>query len=408
MKKKFDHNKNLNFSRRSFLKCTSAVTGLYLANNWLKPSFAVAENNPRVVSIHDVNATNWDYATGFYWQYINQNVVNDMVKKGVMALTGGVNAVEAWKILIPYQAGEAVAIKVNFNNIYNCSSGDDNDIDAHPETVNAVIDGLISIGVPANKIWIADPSRGIPSRFINKITNADVQYYTAKWHTCSENSFQTDYVAADSADASPTTHPAGDVVRPAKVFVDAAHLINIPLLKGHGLGHMTLGMKNHYGSVTFSGDSQDVERQKMHIYLEPETNPDLEKSILADISNNPHIRNKTRLVLGDGLFGHPTTNWQSVQKWKIFDNNDPNILFFGVDPIATDSVMLDYIAEEQSRLGYKTVIHSSLHHGQQLGLGVHDHWDSFASKQYALIDYINIDMDSHVAPAPPANLRILR
>ena len=36
-----------------------------------------------------------------------------------------------------------------------------------------------------------------------------------------------------------------DLVRPAQVFTDAAHLINIPLLKGHGPGHASLGMKNH-------------------------------------------------------------------------------------------------------------------------------------------------------------------
>jgi len=28
-----------------------------------------------------------------------------------------------------------------------------------------------------------------------------------------------------------------------------------------------------------------------------------------------------------------------------------------------------------------------------LGLGVHDHWDSFETKQYSLIDYIRVDSD---------------
>lgn len=381
---------NCVFSRREFLKYTGSAAGLYLAGRWLSyaPS-AHADSRPRVVSVRDSNAPNWDYATGYHWEYINQDEVNNMVATGVMSLTGAANVLDAWNTLIPYQSGDAVVIKVNFNNAWSCGDTNNN-IDAYPETVNAVIDGLTSIGVPANKIWITDPSRLIPDRFIAGIDNSDVQFYTSKgWGLCGGNSYQTNYVAAGSSDASPTTHPAGDLVRPAQVFADAAHLINIPLLKGHGAGHMTLGMKNHYGSVTFSGSSQDSERSRMHQYLEPALNPDHEKSILADICNNPHIKNKTRLILGDGLFGHPTTSWQSITKWQIFNDDDPNILFFGTDPIATDSVMCDYITEEQAT----TVIHSCLHHGAAMDLGIHDHWDGFESKQDASIDYINIDAD---------------
>lgn len=71
--------------------------------------------------------------------------------------------------------------------------------------------------------------------------------------------------------------------------------------------------------------------------------------------------------------------------------------------------MLDYIQEEQSRLGYGTVIHSSLHYKSTLGLGIHDHWNSFDTKQYSLIEYINIDLDGHTTPpSSPANLRVVK
>jgi len=336
-------------TRRDFLKYTGLLAGLYWTRRWFK-SNALAQPKPRVVSVHDPNATYWDHVTGYHWEYIDQEVVNNMVARGVKALTGESTVSDAWSALIPYQPGDAVVIKVNFNNAGGCGD-QNNNIDAYPEVVNAVIDGLISIGVPPNKIWITDPSRMVLNRFINGIDNPDVWFYDATGHYCSQNYSLTDYVAADSPDASPTTHPPGDVVRPAQVFVDAAHLINIPLLKGHGIGHMTLGMKNHYGSVTFSGADPNSERVRMHAYLEPEQNPDLQKSILGDVNDNPHIRDKTRLIIGDGLYGHPTTNWQSVSHWQIFNNDDPKIVFFGTDPIATDSVMCDYTNEEQIRLG---------------------------------------------------------
>jgi uncharacterized protein (DUF362 family) len=372
-------------SRRDFIKYAGSTAGLYLAKQWLFiPTLGLAADKPRVVSVRDSNATNWDYATGHHWQYINQTVVNDMVATGILALTNALSVPAAWNAVIPYQPGEAVAIKVNLNNSYLCGGGDDNQMDAYSETVNAVIDGLLSIGVPPDKIWITDPSRDMPTRFIDRITNPNVQYYSVG--ICSDNSHYAPYVSADSQHATPTTHPTDDVVRPAQVFVDAAHLINIPLLKGHGNGWMTLGMKNHYGSVIF----QNRSRNDMHEYIDPWVNPDLEKSALADINNNPHIRNKTRLIIGDGLFGHPISNGASPQKWQIFNNDDPNILFFGTDPVATDSVMYDYIAEEHPY----AVTHSSLHHGAAMGLGVHDHWDGIETKQYSSIDYINIDFDN--------------
>jgi uncharacterized protein (DUF362 family) len=382
------------FSRRDFLKYTGNAAGLYLAGRWLVQANPVlADNRPRVVSVRDSNATNWDRTGGYYWQSVDQNAVNGMVEKGVKILTGENNLVAAWGALIPYQSGEGVAIKVNFNNCSSCGQID-NDIDALAETVNTIIDGLLEIGVPPNKVWIADPSRAIPTvRFGNRINHSGVQFYSSKpFLDCGGDWYTTSYVDADSSYASSTTWPSGDVVRPAQVFVDAAHIINVPLLKGHGSGHMTLAMKNHYGSVTFSGTNQDSERSRMHAYLEPYSNTDHTKSILGDICNNPTLRDKHRLTIGDGLFGHPTINRQSVATWSIFDNDDPNILFFGTDIIATDSVMLDYIIEEQGR----TVVHSSLEYGADLGLGVHDHWDSFATKQYSLIDYIHVDLDSNV------------
>lgn len=57
-----------------------------------------------------------------------------------MALIGQANVSNSWNALIPYQAGEAVVIKVNFNNSYDFAGATDNAMDAYPELVNAVID----------------------------------------------------------------------------------------------------------------------------------------------------------------------------------------------------------------------------------------------------------------------------
>ncbi len=361
---------------------TSAIT-----SSAIQPAAAQGFDH-RVVSVHDSDATNWDYSTGFHWEYIDQDIVNSMVAGGVKALTGETNTVDAWKALIPYQPGESIAIKLNFNNAYLCGDAD-NGIDAYPETVNAVIEGLLSIGVPGDKIWVTDPSRAIPDRFRKKINNPDVQYYVdANWLTCNDpNVHKVDYIDPGSPHASTATCPEGEKILPSQVFVDADHLINVPILKSHGL-YVTLALKNHYGSVLY----ENFDRSSMHAYFNQGSNNagcNLNtENILADINNNPHIRDKTRLVIGDGLFGNAHTNWQSVEKWQIFNNDDPNILFFSVDPVAISSVMTDYIMEER---GWQD--HEMLHAGAHLGLGVHEHWDGFADKQYSAIDYVEINLE---------------
>jgi len=339
----------------------------------------------RVVSVHDSRATGWDYQTGYYWQCIDQEVVDDMVAQGIRALTGKDNLKDAWSDLIPYQPGDDVAIKCNFNN----SGSDDynNKMDVTAETVNAVVAGLLLIGVPPEHIWITDPSRLVPRKVRERMRTPGVQFASLSGLTGVPNYHAVDYVDADSPDASVAQCPAGEKIRPSKVLVEAEHLINIPLLKSH-IKYITLSLKNHYGSVIY----KDNDRNSMHAYFEEgrkRSSRELEQAnILADISNNPHIRDKTRLIVGDGLFGNPHSHLQPPERWAIFGDDDPNMLFFSRDPVAIDSVMMDYIVAERGQQG-----HEHLHAAMALGLGVHDHWDSFEHKHYRLIDYKMIELD---------------
>jgi hypothetical protein len=225
----------------------------------------------------------------------------------------------------------------------------------------------------------------VPERFRDRITSPDVQYYSHGGCWGVPNYHTVDYVDSDSPDASVAQCPAGDKIRPSQVFVDAEHLINIPLLKSHG-SYITLALKNHYGSVIY----RDNTLGSMHEYFNQGGNKqscDLEtENILADINDNPHIRDKTRLVIGDGLFGNSYTNGGSVERWDIFNNDDPNILFFSADPVAISSVMTDYIVAERGNQD-----HEHLHAAATLGLGVHEQWDNATNRKYTEIDYVVCD-----------------
>ncbi len=403
MEKRIDHIfKNGQLSRRDFIKFSGAAAGLLAGGQLLNnPSFALAKDKPQVVSVHDSNVTDYDYGTYSYWEHVkhvNQDVVNNMVAYGVMALTGRRTIEDAWSTLIPYRSGESVVMKFNLN--ANGINKNNNFLDGLPQTANAIIDGLTSIGVPGNKIWITDPSRQVSTEFRNIIKNPDIQYFTSnKWGDSDPNYHIVPYVMPDSSDASIASAPElnGEKILPSQVFVDADHLINVPKFVSHG-SYVTLALKNHYGSVLW----EHYDRPSMHAFFNAGGNTagcDLEHTnILADINNNSHIRDKTRLIVGEGLFGNAYACWLEPIRWNIFGNGSPNIFFFSTDPIAISSVMTDYIMAER---GWQN--HEQLHAGEYIGLGVHDHWDSFETKQYSLIDYRRIDLDID----PPSNFRII-
>ena len=107
-------------TRREFL-LTAAAAGAALFLD--QPIGRRAQAGPRaipphrVVHTHSLEATNWDYATGWYGDYVDQAVVDAMTDRGVMALTDTTTLADAWDALLPaYTAGQKVAIKVNLNN----------------------------------------------------------------------------------------------------------------------------------------------------------------------------------------------------------------------------------------------------------------------------------------------------
>ena len=209
-----------------------------------------------------------------------------------------------------------------------------------------------------------------------------------------------------------------DVIRPAQILVDAEHLINVPIFRSHG-GLASLALKNHYGSVAYRYNDQ----RSLHGYFDP-LDPlgnnnygcDLNtQNILADISNNPHIRNKTRLIVGEGIFGHSWDNMLAPIRYTSFGNDDPNIYFFGINPIAVSSVMADSLNYERSVSPIPQTKwpnangvehHHQLHAGAFLGLGVHEHWNNPNERKYTVIDYIRIDLDTQL-PSAPTDLRIV-
>ena len=318
---------------------------------------------PKVVHVHDVDATYWG-GSGYYGNCVRQNVVNAMVDRGVKELAGAATRADAWRILIPNYSGGIVAIKVNFNN-----SGQTNVIDGLIHPVNAVIQGLVDIGVATRDIWVFDAVRPIPDRFKNGCTFTGVTFH--------------DQENASFPVAVTFSRPGIPAQSLASAVTSADYLINMPIVKRHSITGVTLGFKNHFGTISNCGTLHDYVDVNSGSHYSRTHNP------MVDIYLDANIRSKTVLTLGDGLFGSKNDTNSVPQPWETFGNQFPNSLLFSTDPVAADCVMYDLLNAEPWYNPDQAADHLRL--AADAGLGVYEQGDPWGSG-YSQIDYHKITL----------------
>jgi len=278
---------------------------------------AVGQTGSRVVWVkQDGAATGWssNYATR-----VNGNIVDSMMDTAITRLAGQSAVKAAWSQLFKnhnggrdYQAGETFAIKVNFNN-----SHDSNLINANSKVVNALLRQLIDeVGVRPSDINVYDVSRSFPSGFSSDISS---RFPGVKLNT----------------DRSVCVSSGVGSAQLGCVLQNSDYLINMPLLKVHGDGvKISMSLKNHFGSSnspsSFHGSMYTTARTSSQIV----------------INKQPVIKNKTILVVGDGIYGTKKGTEASNPSGPDGISPWPNSIFVSTDPIALDSVMIDYIASQ--------------------------------------------------------------
>ena len=379
------------FSRRGFLRAGAAAGAALALGRWPwqmpqagRPWLAAAAPANRVVHCHSDDAPYWDYVTGWYGDYVNQAVVDAMTDQGVVALTGALTVADAWRAIIPaYAAGQKVAIKINLNNA-ECGS-DGQVIDALPQPINSVIRGLKALGVPENDIWVYDVTNAwhngeMPARLVNRIT---APYPNVQFHANQSGcSTAMGYSATERIRFNvPPGRPSIEDRPICRALTEASYLINMPIMKKHGMAGVTLGFKNHFGSF----DHCELVHWSVELGTSEYTSS---YNALVDIYNNPHFKGKTVLTVGDGLYAARIDNYSEVPSpWPTFGNKSPNSLFFSTDPVAVDCVMYDFLEAEG---GIPAGSDDYLKLASASGLGVFEHWDG--ARQYRLIDYRRLEL----------------
>jgi hypothetical protein len=370
----------------------------------------------RVTWIRDLRATRWDGKTGKWWDdnNINQDVLNGMLAKSLRALTGARSEAAAWDKLFRYHnkthgrgnkgyaTGELIAVKINLNNSSRVEDVD-NDKDAPPAMIRALLEQLVhEAKVPQTQIVTYDASRVIPNRIYDPLHKAfpEVRFMDRTGVNGREApQWVADALAYSSADVK-----LGNSL--PKAVVDATYLINLALLKGHEISGVTLCAKNHFGTIQYpSRGHADVANEYAH--------PMGSYSAYVDLMGSPNLGGKTMLYLLDGLYGTYTNVGQVTEKdrWKNLFNSEWSAgLFLSQDPVAVDSVGLDFLRAEwgfdlgfsgakaypkgsivnsddymiEAARGTNAALGAYKPNGREIGsLGVHEHWNNAEAKKYS-------------------------
>jgi len=313
------------FDRRAFLQAATSVAGLSALGGAAPPGDPEAGRALRQLGIPGPfpgRVVEVQHPDSVRDSVPNPDVVRDMVRRGMATLTGVAEPVEAWRSM--FEAGDVVGIKVN-------PVGQPHAISNHA-TVHAIVEGLKSAGVKPRDIVVYDRYR---DQFIKAGYEKNLPE-GCRWDAAVD-SFEevqlaiADYdpdvfVTLDIVHANPKMHdPRDERTRRSHLakFITRKinKLINIPVLKDHGSGGVTLALKNM---------SHGLVNNVCRSHGTPDTNTC--NLFIPAIVSHPIIRQKTVLHVLDGLNAVFQEGPGAMKKyvWSY------KALFLATDPVALD------------------------------------------------------------------------
>jgi uncharacterized protein (DUF362 family) len=397
--------KSADLTRRSFLRWFSLFSLLGLLSSKIGDTRALAPQNSNrkmrdvgekskaaVVRVHSSAVIREQNASQFNQEPFNADALDEMLSEGMKTVTGRKNLRDAWMdVLARYSRGDKIVVKPNFNFV-NKETGH---AVTSPQLINSVVGQLVEVvGVAPENISLYDLCKKIPGSVRNAIRYPISFVERADASTVIDKIRRRLHVGPASADRNAEiimrekiTESGGAPVRcyMPRVVSEAQHLINMPLLTNHPFIASSGALKNHFGTVRFSNYNSYPEVLHGRV---------LAKSIV-DINANEHIKNKTRLVIGDGLFGvFDRGDGGGKKKWKTFRDDFPKSIFLSRDPVAIDAVMANLVIRERKQHHLTVLPTEYLLDAEARGLGVCELQDGESA--YTRIDYRTISLQGSV------------
>jgi len=304
----------LRSTRREFLRQAAAAGAGVAAAGVLgdgTASAAQAGSRSRVIVVRDRSSISQSDSPG---GRVDRRVVAEMLDRAIVRLTGVSDSTAAWKSL--FRPDDVVGIKVNcLFGVGACT---------HPEVAHAVADALVRAGVKPSNVIIWDRATGDLLKSGYKI-NRDGPGVRV--------------LANDGVWEDRPTKQGQFEGRLTRIITEQiTALINVPVMKDHGIAGITAALKNHYGSFDNPGRHHGN-------HCDP---------YLADLNAIPAIRDKTRLVVLDALRpmadGGPGLRRDSL--WDFYS------LVVSRDPVAVDYFAWKTIDERRAQTGLKSLAES--------------------------------------------------
>jgi hypothetical protein len=385
----------------------------------------------RVVWVYDDELCDQGSTSGWWWEdeRTDPQVARRMMASAITELTGLANQAEAWDSLFRYfnfvrydqtdagyQDGDKIAIKVNniFSRTYEWSSSQDNR--PCPQMVHALLWQLVNeAGVPEEDItlydcifyhgdpvyqychadfpgvrWAEGDATDRPGYESGPGSNPGTREMVVRDPNCVVHFGDTDLIQG-----------SGEVCLPT-VVSEAKYVMSIGLPRPHDLAGVTVCAKNFFGSV-WHPTIYDYYHHWQPMFMH--------ESIAArDFSGIPMRQMGTYNALVD-LMGHQDLGGKTIlclveciryKYWSAppFNGGPASSLFMSQDFVAIESVLLDFLRSEggvpagtadnylheaaQANNPPSGTIYDPENDGVPLeSLGVHEHWNNPADKQYS-------------------------
>lgn len=265
----------------------------------LPAAFAVEPPKSRVVVARDAAARG------------NSARLLALADRAVQALYDRDNPLDAWKQIA--RPNEMVGLKVN------CLAGRGS-ASTNPALVEAVAERLQQAGIPAGQILIFD-------RLSSDLESAGFRIADRLGRVRTLGNDQLGY-----EDELAVSGSVGSLIARAMTRVCGA-VINLPVLKDHGIAGVTMALKNMFGAIH--------NPNKYHV--------NVGDPYVADVYALPAIREKVRLTICDGTIAQYEGGPSYMPQWTW----PAGCLLASRDPVALDYTGWQMIERKRAAMGFK-------------------------------------------------------
>jgi hypothetical protein len=299
----------LGMSRRRFLGATASAIGAGLATHVPRARAGSSGRGGGLFPGRGITVWHPEAASG---HSVNPEAAQSMIDRGLTALTGEDVPSLALETLLPgLTATSKIAIKVNL-------IAGPSHVWTRWEVVQAMVVRLLETlggSFPPENITIFDrhdlPAHGYTA---DRFPGVNLES------------------TSDCTSGISLLLPGG-TAELSRHISEADYLLNFPVLKNHYANHFTLGMKNHYGSIS------------------PPSWCGTFDAVLG-INSFSEIKQKTALVVLDAVFGNFVGDVDGgPDGWSLFPGNTPQRLFMGTDPCVVEHLGQTIINEQREAVG---------------------------------------------------------